>query len=261
MNETPEDRVGSTLVLITIAVLVSGIFMGSLYEIYAREARSAELGFELAEANQNARTGVDLVARELRSAGYGIDPATQPAIVVGSQYRVTFVLDRNANRRVDRGEVVTYFLDPSTGDPLVTASPNPFDFVLRREVSAAGDPLATPVSGHGEIVAYGLTQRSRDSAAARDVPLFSYRDAAGAALELKPGAQTDPAGIFFGRTVSREDLRLAQDSGSQSQVRTVVVSMVTETEHRNLDTGRYDRVTVTASVEPRSASYMSMEIQ
>jgi len=258
MTEMPEDRVGSVLVVITIAVLVSGLFMGSLYEIYAREARSAELGNELAEASQNARTGIDLVARELRSAGYGIDASVQPSIVVGSQYRVTFVLDRNGNRQIDRGEIITYFLDPSTGDPLVTASPNPFDFVLRREVSAAGDPLATPVSGHGEIVAYGLTQRSRDSAASKDVPLFTYRDGAGTALELEPGAKNDPAGVFFGRSVPEDDPG-RPGTRSKPQVKTVVVSIVTETKQRNLETGRYDRVTVTEPVQPGSTPWMEVQ--
>lgn len=256
MTETPPDRVGSTLVVITIAVLVSGLFVGSLYEIYAREERSVELGIELAEATQNARTGVDLVVHELRSAGYGI----QPSIVVGSQYRVTFALDLNGNRRIDRGEIITYFLDPSAGDPLVTASSNPFDFVLRREVSADGDPMATPVSGHGEIVAYGLTQRSRDSAVSKDIPLFSYRDSSGAALELKPGAESDPAGVFFGKTVSSADLG-ALGAGSMSRVNSVMVSMIAETKQRNLETGRYDRVTVATSVEPHRARYSGMELQ
>ncbi len=260
MTETPPDRVGSTFVVITIAVLVSGLFVGSLYEIYAREERSAELGFELAEASQNARTGVDLVARELRSAGYGINAAIQPSIVVGSQYRITFALDLNGNRRIDRGEIITYFLDPSAGDPLVTANSNPFDFVLRREVSADGDPLATPVSGRGEIVAYGLTQRSRDSAASKDVPLFSYRNSDGDPLELKPGAESDPVGVFFGKTVSSADLGVPPGAGSTSRVKTVVVSMVTETNQRNLESGHYDRVTIATSVEPHRAA-SGMEVQ
>jgi hypothetical protein len=258
MTESRQDRAGSTLVVATIAVLLSGLCVGSLYEIYVRGQKSVELGIELAEANQNARTGVGLVARELRSAGYGVEPAIQPSILVGSQYRVTFTLDRNGNHRIDRGEVITYFLDPSTGDPLVTANPNPFDFVLRREVGADRDPLATPVSGHGEIVAFGLTQRSRDTASSRDVPLFSYRNSDGAALELKPGSESDPVGVFFGKTVSRADLGFPPASAN---VRTVHVNMVTETKQKNLESGHYDRATVTTSVEPCSVPWNGMEVQ
>jgi hypothetical protein len=261
MTENPREGTGSTLVVATIAVLLSGLCVGSFYEVYVRSERSVELGLELAEASQNARTGVDLIVQELRSAGYGVNPAVQPSILVGSQYRVTFALDRNGNHRIDRGEVVTYFLDPSTSDPITKTSANPNDFVLRREVAGDGDPMATPVSGHGEIVAFGLTQRSRDSAAERDVPLFSYRDSAGAALELKPGAESDPVGVFFGKTVPAGDLGVPPGVGVTPHVRSVVVSMVAETKQRNLESGHYDRATVAASVVPRSAPWTGVDIQ
>src|SRR5687768_8710825 len=71
---------GFTLVEITIAVLLFALVIGSIYEIYVRGEKSQQIGIELAEANQNARSGVDLIARELRSAGYGIDPSVQPSI-------------------------------------------------------------------------------------------------------------------------------------------------------------------------------------
>jgi hypothetical protein len=146
-------------------------------------------------------------------------------------------VDQNGNHRIDPGEVITYFLDPSTGDPITSASRNPYDFVLRREVGAAGDPMATPVSGHGEIVAFGLTQRSHDSVVSRDVPLFSYRDSAGAALELKPGAESDPGGVFFGKTVSRGDLGFPSGNDASRRVKTIFVSMVAETKQKNLESG------------------------
>ena len=116
-NREPREA-GFTLVEITVAVLLFALVIGSIYSIYIRGERSQQVGIELAEANQNARSGVDLVARELRSAGYGVNPTSQPAIVTASQYRVTFALDFNGNRAIDQGEVVTYFLDPNPSDPL-----------------------------------------------------------------------------------------------------------------------------------------------
>jgi hypothetical protein len=244
-----------TLVAIVIAVILAGFLLGSVYEVYVRRAQAEQVGIELAEASQNARAGVELIARDLRSAGFGVNPQFPPTIVVGSQYRVTLALDMNGNHRIDRGEIVTYFLDPSSGDPLVATSPNPFDFVVRREVSAEGDSLARPVSGRGEIVAYGVSQRSRDTVVSKDVPLFSYRDEAGAALELKPEAEMDPDGVFFGRTVSKGDLGIPPGAGWTSQLRTVQITMVTETKQRSVESGGYDRVTVAASAEPGSTPY------
>src|SRR5262249_18067795 len=191
---------GFTLVEVTIAVLLFALVIGSIYEIYVRGEKSQQVGIELAEANQNARSGVDLIARELRSAGYGIDPSTQPAIVTGSQYRVTSALDLNGNRQIDMGEVITYFLDPNANDPLVANSANPYDFVLRRLQGTVGDSLAAPVAGHGEIVAYGLTQRTADNVTTKNVPLFSYRDVSGSALELQAGTSNDCAGAVVRHT-------------------------------------------------------------
>jgi len=39
----------------------------------------------------------------------------------------------------------------------------------------------------------------------------------------------------------------------------VVVSIVTETKQRNLETGRYDRVTVTEPVQPGSTPWMEVQ--
>src|SRR6185503_2762042 len=147
--ERVQRQAGFTLVEMMVALVLFALVIASVYEIYVRGEKSQQIGIELAEASQNARSGVDLIARELRSAGYGVNPATQPAIVVGSQYRVTFALDTNGNRQIDMGEVVTYFLDPNTSDPLIANSSNPYDFVLRRVVGTAGDSIPVPQAGHG----------------------------------------------------------------------------------------------------------------
>src|SRR6185503_3789460 len=237
--ERVQRQAGFTLVEMMVALVLFTVVIGSIYSIYVRGEKSQQVGIELAEATQNARSGVDLIARELRSAGYGVNPAVQPAIVVGSQYRVTFALDLNGNRTIDMGEVITYFLDSNTSDPIVASSSNPYDFVLRRKVGTAGDSIPAPTSGQGEIVAYGLTQRTSDNVTVKNVPLFSYRDAAATALELKTGTANDPAGIFFGRTVSDPDLGKPPGPGVSSAVRSVTVNMVTETKQKNLENGSY----------------------
>jgi len=44
-------------------------------------------------------------------------------------------------------------------------------------------------------------------------------------------------------------------------VKSVHVSMVTETKQRNLESGHYDRATVTTSVEPCGGPWTGMEVQ
>jgi len=255
------SNAGFTLVEITIALLLFALVVGSIYEIWVRGEKSQQVGLELAEASQNARAGVDLISRELRSAGYGIDPTVQPSIVVGSQYRITFALDLNGNRSIDMGEVITYFLDPSTTTALASASANPYDFVLRRKVGTVGDSLAAPAAGTGEVVAYGLTQRTADNVSTKDVPLFSYRDAAGVALELKSGTTNDAAGAFYGKTVSDPDLGKPPGPGVNSSVKNVLMNMITETRQKNVQTGGYDRIRVSTSVEPRNFPFIAQANQ
>lgn len=256
MHPRGAGRLTFTLVEIIVAVVVLAVVAGAIYSIFVRGEESRQGGYELAEATQNARTGVDLVSRELRSAGFGISPSARPSIATASQYRVTFVLDLNGNHRVEMGETVTYFLDWNQSDPIVALSPNPYDLVLRRKVSAPGDTLAAPVTGTGEIVAYGLTQRSGDDARSRDVPLFSYRNAAGLALELEPGTGNDPAGDFYGRRVADSDLGIPASPGAGSRVASILVTMVTETKQKNVSRGNYDRVSVDAKAQPSSTPFL-----
>jgi len=212
------------------ALLCCATVSGSIYSIFVRQERARQVGIELAEATQNARAGIDLLSDELQDAA---DSTGIGAIRTASQFRVTFALDRDLDRVIEPGETVTYFLDANRGDR---------DYVLRRKVGTVDDPSATPVPGTGEIVAYGLTQRSTSKAAAPDVPLFSYRSAAGETLELKPGTLEDRAGRFYGRTVSDGD-----------RIQSIEVTLVTETREKNPASGSQDRVRLAVSIGPATA--------
>jgi len=245
----PEKR-GRSFAYLEIlgALLACAVVSGSIYSIFVRQERSRQVGIELAEATQNARSGIDLLSRELRAAGYGADSPGASSVRTASQFRVTFTLDRNGDHEIEPGETVTYFLDPNRGDPWLRTGVNPRDYVLRRKVSTVDDPLAMPVPGTGEIVAYGLTQRTTSRAAAPDVPLFSYRNAGGEALERKPGTLEDRAGKFYGRTVSDEDLGASASGEAKGRIQSVEVTVVTETRERNPWSGSYDRVRLAVSI-------------
>src|SRR5258706_14235638 len=118
---------GFTLVEMVVAMVLFIVVIGSIYSIYVRGEKSQQLGIELAEATQNARSGVDLVSRELRSAGYGVNPGTQPAIVTGSQYPVTFALDLNGNRQINLGGRSTYSVDRNSTHAAGPNSLNPHE--------------------------------------------------------------------------------------------------------------------------------------
>src|SRR6185436_2868296 len=91
--------------------------------------------------------------------------------------------------------------------------------------------------------------------------LFSYRNSGGTSLELKTGTANDAAGAFYGKTVSDADLGKPPGPTSVSQVKSIVVNMVTETKQKNVQTGSYDRVAISTSVEPRNFPYLAQANQ
>jgi len=97
-------RRGFTLVEVIISLAIFALIASVLFAILIRNQRSARITGNLVEAQQNARVAVDVLARDIRVAGYGADIQNgQPAV----QYAGPFEMMFNAN-------VVPY---PDTTDP------------------------------------------------------------------------------------------------------------------------------------------------
>ena len=75
---------GFTLIELMITLVVLGIVMVALGAVMMAASHSKLSTSNLAESSQSARVATDLIARDLRSAGYGADlaytPAPQPSI-------------------------------------------------------------------------------------------------------------------------------------------------------------------------------------
>jgi prepilin-type N-terminal cleavage/methylation domain-containing protein len=249
---SPRNRSGFTLVELMVGMVVFSIIVGFLFVLYARDQRAEATSLDLAEAQQNARTALDVIARELRSAGYGLDNTVQPAIEVASAYRLTFVMDLNGNSAIDAGERITYFLDGNLNDPTALGTRNPRDRVLRRVASTSVDSFATPVSGAGSVIAYGLTQAAGTNGVPV-TPLFTYLTQGGANLAT---GTNDPEDVFYGPTLADSSLGKPAGNGKVSVVATVLVQVVTETARPQKETGTYRSVTLTGRVAPRAAPYL-----
>jgi len=62
---------GLTLVELLVAMAISGIVVAAVYTAFITQQKSYTVQDQVAEAQQNARVGLDLIAREVRMAGYG----------------------------------------------------------------------------------------------------------------------------------------------------------------------------------------------
>ena len=111
--------------MITITIMIVVLF--SLFSIFDTSIRVFSLGNDKVEAVENARLGLDRMARELRAA-YPYDKINgQPHLfwssgaptagAMPSSAGATFGNDVNGNRKIDAGEQITYGL--SAGTPAV----------------------------------------------------------------------------------------------------------------------------------------------
>jgi prepilin-type N-terminal cleavage/methylation domain-containing protein len=141
MREFVRDEGGFTLpeMLVTIMVMVAVLF--ALYSVFDMSLRVFDVGNDKVEATDNARLGLEKMAREIRAA-YPANkisgsnhlfwtqgaPATATMPTAG---QITFGNDRNGNRRVynsstgtlDPNEEITYAVSGTTlqrnGQPVV----------------------------------------------------------------------------------------------------------------------------------------------
>jgi len=100
---------GFTLVELLVAMAISGIVMAAVYTAFVTQQKSYTVQDQVAEMQQNARVGLDMIAREVRMAGYGQpdwsipadtnddgvnENVTDPVTVVdvgGGSYRITVI--------------------------------------------------------------------------------------------------------------------------------------------------------------------------
>jgi prepilin-type N-terminal cleavage/methylation domain-containing protein len=242
------DSRGFTLLETMLALAVFSIIGVAVYQVMLRTNQSERVSTTVAEAQQNARIALDTILSDLRQAGYGVNTASTVPVEIASEYRVTFVIDRDADGTVDAGERITYFVDDNAADPIVAASPNPDDYVLRRVISTDLDSLATPASGKGDVIAYGVTQRTPEHSG-WNVRLFDYLADDGASLV---STANDPAGVEYGKTVP--DTALGKPAGSSLPIEynALRVSVVTEASAQDPSSGSYRQVRVTGTIHPRN---------
>lgn len=251
-SRTRERRAGFSLLELMIGLVVFSIVLSFIFLYYEHDQKAQAAGLGMAEAQQNARVAVDMMSRELRSAGYGIDNSQRVAIETASQYRVTFVLDMDGNGTIGAGERITYFLDSNRSDAAVAATRNPRDRVIRRVASTVADSLATPASGAGEVIAYAITQGA-GSSGTPVTPLFSYYTKSGTQLT---GSATDPTNAFYGTTLPDSVLGKPAGSGRLATMASILIRVTAETPSPSGQPAAYKEVTLSARVSPRTAPYI-----
>ena len=146
---------GFTLAEMLVAMVVAGLVMTAAYATYMTQSRSYKTNEQMTALQQNLRSAMYHLERELRMAGY--NPSVSMTVKFGftniDADNVTFTTDSNGNGVLDTTETITY-------------SRNATENTLTREAGAGAQPIAL------NITAFSLAYIKEDgtvAASANDV--------------------------------------------------------------------------------------------
>ena len=106
---------GFTIIELLAGVLISGILMAGLYAVFYSQQVAFSAQEEMAEMNQNVRAALDLMAREIRLAGYKSSGSTLNGIqsATANSIQVLCDLDQDGNT-TGPNENITYSYNAGT---------------------------------------------------------------------------------------------------------------------------------------------------
>ena len=96
LHPSPESDSGFTLIELLIAMAIGLILLGAMYGVFTTHNKIFGTQEQIAEMQQNARTAMDMMTREIRMAGYNPTGAPFDGITYSaSQLQVKADLDGN----------------------------------------------------------------------------------------------------------------------------------------------------------------------
>jgi len=104
---------GFTIIEMLVAMAITGIVMGAIYNVFISSNRSYHTQNRVADAQQRVRTGLVYMARDIRMAGFDPTSGASAGVEVATATKLRFTADMNrANgiEDIDR-ERITYEYD------------------------------------------------------------------------------------------------------------------------------------------------------
>lgn len=101
---------GMTVIELLVALLVCAIAMAAVYQIFVVQGKAYEVQDEIVEIQQNIRSVMELVVRDLRMAGFDYDNLTSPVRIEDFKPSPPYLVAGNS--------VTVWYENYKPGDPL-----------------------------------------------------------------------------------------------------------------------------------------------
>jgi type IV pilus assembly protein PilW len=100
-----------------IALAIGSLLLASTYNFYMGQKKAYAIREQVSEMQQNARSGMELMVREIRMAGYNPTRTAGVGIIEAESHALRITMDLNGDGDMtDENEDITYSLYDSGGD-------------------------------------------------------------------------------------------------------------------------------------------------
>jgi len=140
-----KTKKGITLIELLVALVIGGIIIAGIYRVFIAQGRAYVVQDQVVETQQNIRSAMEILLRDLRMAGFDGDNTPLTTSITPGANTITIFYERNgAVRQTSYSVDGTSRLMRNQVPPEIPPS------------EAGGDPILTNVSTLNDIFTYGI---------------------------------------------------------------------------------------------------------
>jgi prepilin-type N-terminal cleavage/methylation domain-containing protein len=229
---------GFTLIELLVAMALGLLVLGAVISVFVSQNRTNAAQQEVAYAQQNVRAAMDLMARDIRGAGYNPTNAGSfdGVLAAGATY---IRIQSDFNRDADTN-------DPEAGDPDYASAPvAPDETDPNEDVTYALDNL-TLLRGQRIANPAAFSTTSPGQWTAQQVTMVQDVANLQFGYVLVDGTVLDPPGA-------------ALTAAQRADVRTVIIRLGVRTENPDRDTGQFRVRNLVSRVRIRNMGFQDIE--
>ena len=155
MIEKLKNSQGFTLIELMVAIGLSVVVGAFVFNVYSSQNESYVIQDRVVEMQQNLRSGIDIMAREIRMCGYDPTGLADAAILVADDDRIRITMDSNEDGAIGAPEEEIEYLLVAGGGDIPALHRNDINGVgsqpLAMNIVAVGFAYAVDGNADGEL--------------------------------------------------------------------------------------------------------------